>query len=111
LLDLGTVKESASVTVNGSHVGTLIGPRYTIIIDRELLTGHDTLEIRVSNLMANRIADLDRREVFWKRFYNINFPARLAANRKDGLFTAAGWVPVESGLLGPVTVSRVSVDE
>lgn len=111
LLDLGTVKESASVTVNGSHVGTLIGPRYTIIIDRELLTGHDTLEIRVSNLMANRIADLDRREVFWKRFYNINFPARLAANRKDGLFTAAGWVPVESGLLGPVTLSRVSVDE
>jgi hypothetical protein len=61
--------------------------------------------------MANRIADLDRREVFWKRFYNINFPARLAANRKDGLFTAAGWVPVESGLLGPVTLSRVSVDE
>jgi hypothetical protein len=54
--------------------------------------------------MANRIADLDKRNVFWKKFYNINFPARRAENRKNGLFDASGWEPRESGLLGPVNL-------
>jgi hypothetical protein len=56
--------------------------------------------------MANRIADLDRRGVQWKKFYNTNFPARLAANRgPDGLFSAAKWAPLPSGLAGPVTLT------
>lgn len=110
-LDLGTVKETARVSVNGNHLETLIGPRYSLIIDRELLSGNDTLEVEVSNLMANGIADLDRRGVFWKRFYNVNFPARLAANRKDGLFDASAWPPVESGLLGPVMIAPVKIAE
>ena len=55
--------------------------------------------------MANRIADLDRRGVVWKKFYNINFPSRLPENRgADGLFTAAAWPPLDSGLVGPVTL-------
>ena len=62
----------------------------------------------VTNQMANRIADLDRRNVPWKRFYNVNFPARLPENRgPDGLFSAARWEPLESGLLGPVTLQPV----
>jgi hypothetical protein len=52
--------------------------------------------------MMNRIADLDRRKVFWKKFYNVNFPARLAENRKNGLFDAASMPVRSSGLLGPV---------
>jgi hypothetical protein len=107
LLELGTVKESARVLINGVAVDTLIGPNYTTVIDRQLFTGKDTLTVEVSNLMANRIADLDRRGVFWKRFYNVNFPARLAENRRDGLFTAAHWTPIESGLLGPVSITPV----
>lgn len=108
LLDLGTVKESARVLVNGVAVDTLIGPKYATIIRRNLFTGRDTLQVEVTNLMANRIADLDRRGVFWKRFYNVNFPARLAENRRDGLFSAAGWEPIESGLLGPVSITPMS---
>lgn len=107
LLDLGTVKETARVSVNGNYLETLIGPRYSMIIDQRLLSGNDTLKVEVSNLMANGIADLDRRGVNWKRFYNVNFPARLAANRKDGLFDASGWSPLESGLLGPVMIAPV----
>lgn len=110
-LDLGTVKETARVSINGNHLETLIGPRYSILIGRELLSGNDTLEVEVSNLMANGIADLDRRGVFWKRFYNVNFAARLAANRKDGLFDASAWTPLESGLLGPVMIAPVEVAE
>jgi hypothetical protein len=69
----------------------------------------NVLEVSVTNLSANRVRDLDRRGVPWKKFYNVNFPARLPENRgPDGLFTAAGWDPVESGLLGPVTLTPLS---
>ena len=66
----------------------------------------NVLEIEVTNLMANRIADLDRRGVAWKKFYNVNMPARLQTNRgEDGLFSAAKWAPLPSGLAGPVTLT------
>lgn len=110
LLDLGTVHESARVRLNGREMGTLIGPSYQIRLDQELLQANNTLEIDVSNLMANRIADLDRQNVVWKKFYNVNFPSRLRENRNEkGLFDASGWEPMESGLLGPVTLTPVSV--
>jgi hypothetical protein len=55
--------------------------------------------------MANRIAALDKAGAVWRNFYNVNFPARLPQNRgADGLFSAAAWEPLPSGLLGPVTI-------
>jgi len=102
LLDLGQVKETAEVFLNGNLLGTLIGPTYQLDFDPALLQEKNHLEVKVSNRMANRIADLDRRNVFWKKFYNVNFPARKSENRKDGLFDASKWKPVDSGLLGPV---------
>ena len=108
LLDLGVVKESASVSLNGEDLGTLIGPSYKLYLDDSKLKAENQLVVKVSNLMANRIADLDQRDVFWKKFYNINFPARLSQNRQNGLFTAAHWEPTPSGLLGPVTLTQVS---
>lgn len=63
---------------------------------------NNLLEVKVTNLMANRISALDKNGVKWKKFYNINFPARKAENRKDGLFDASGWVSRPSGLTGPV---------
>ncbi len=106
LLDLGEVHESAKVLLNGELVGTLIGPTFQIPINNSQLKADNTLEIEVSNLMANRIADMDKRGVFWKKFYNVNFPARRAKNRgKGGLFDASNWTPLPSGLLGPVTLT------
>ena len=103
LLDLGRVAESAGVRLNGKEMGTLIKPPYRLRVPRGLLKGKNTLEVAVSNLMANRIADLDRRNVHWKKFYNINFPARRKENSgADGLFNASGWSPRDSGLIGPV---------
>jgi hypothetical protein len=105
-LDLGKVFESARVRLNGRVLGTLIGPSFRLTIDRPLLSAENTLEIDVSNLMANRIAALDRDGVRWRKFSNVNFPARLAENRgSDGLFSAATWQPLDSGLLGPVTLT------
>lgn len=108
-LDLGNVKESAEVVLNGKLLGTLIGPTYRINFNSDLLKEHNVLEIKVSNLMANRIADLDRRQIFWRKFYNVNFPARKPENRMNGLFDASHWQPKESGLLGPVFLKRVSI--
>jgi hypothetical protein len=63
------------------------------------------LEIKVSNLMANRIAYLDRNNIEWKKFYNINMSARMRENTKNGIFNASSWKPKDSGLIGPVTIT------
>ncbi len=106
LLDLGRVCDSARVTLNGKERGVLISPPFRILIPRERMKTENVLEVAVSNLMANRISDLDRRGVPWKKFYNVNFAARRAENRgHDGLFDASRWPPRESGLIGPVTVT------
>src|SRR5690606_13708461 len=97
LLDLGKVHESARVRLNGADLGVLIGPVFRTVVAGNILQDSNTLEIEVTNLMANRIADLDRNGVLWKKFYNINFPSRLPENRRaDGLFDASQWEPLPS---------------
>lgn len=108
VLDLGAVHESAQVRLNGRLLSTLIGPAYQITVGQELFQENNTLEIEVSNLMANRIIGLEKNDVFWKKFYNVNFPARRSENRNEnGLFDASNWSPLPSGLLGPVTLTRM----
>jgi hypothetical protein len=106
-LNLGKVCESARIILNGNEIAGLIGPGYQTVIPKSLLKPKNILEIKVSNLMANRIAYLDRNNVQWKKFYNTNFPSRLPQNRKDGLFDASAWLPRESGLIGPVTITAL----
>lgn len=104
-LDLGKVCESATVILNGVDLGSLIGPQFRLILNKKQLKKNNLLEIRVSNLMANRIAYMDKNNIPWKKFYNVNMAARLRQNSKDGLFDASAWEPRESGLLGPVTIT------
>ena len=97
-LDLGRVHDSARVRLNGRDLGTLIGPSFTVTFESGQLLAQNVLEVYVTNLMANRIAALDRSGVRWKKFYNVNFPSRLPENRgPDGLFTAARWTALDSG--------------
>ena len=108
LFNLGDVKETATIILNGKKITTLIGPYYSVTIPSPQLKPDNQLQIIVTNGMANRIIDLDKRGVQWKKFYNINMSARLAENRgADGLFTAAKWQPRASGLLGPVSIAPV----
>jgi hypothetical protein len=109
-LGLGRVAESARVRLNGRDLATLIGPDYRVVLGPSQISDTNTLEISVTNLSANRIRDLDVRGVAWKKSYNVNFPARLAENRgSDGLFTASRWEPLDSGLLGPVTLTPLAI--
>jgi len=109
VINLGKVCESARVFINGTEAGILTGPDYRITIGKNQLRKLNTLEVRVSNLMANRIAYLDRNNIAWKKFYNINFAARLRENSKNGIFDASSWSPRESGLIGPVTITPVNI--
>jgi hypothetical protein len=103
-LDLGKLSATASVTLNGTSLGSLVGPAFTLDIPRHLLQSENRLEITVSNLMANRIADMDRKGIPWKIFYNINMSARRKENLKNGVFDAGAWSPLPSGLAGPVVL-------
>lgn len=108
LLDLGNVQETAEVCLNGKKLQTLIGPTFQLTIDATLLKKENFLQVIVTNGMPNRIVDLEKRGVQWKKFYNTNFPSRLAENRgSDGIFTAIKWQPKASGLIGPVTLTPV----
>lgn len=107
LLDLGKVHETAEVFLNGKKHTTLIGPSFQTIIPSSLLKQTNTLEIVVANLMANRISYMDKNNLPWKIFYNTNMPARRQQNAKNGIFTAADWKPLPSGLLGPVTLTGI----
>ncbi len=108
LLDLGDVQETAEIILNGKKMITLIGPSFQTIIPASALKEDNVLQVNITNGMPNRIADLERRGVVWKKFYNTNFPSRLPQNRgADGIFTAAKWQPKPAGLLGPVTIQAV----
>ena len=75
-------------------------------LSREQVQAGGRLTVKVSNSMENRIAWMDRNGKPWKIFYNANMQARLPQDRgADGYFTAAGWDTVDSGLLGPVTLT------
>jgi hypothetical protein len=103
ILDLGKVCESARVKINGHSVGILWSLPFRIPVGKYLVKGNNKLEIEVTNLSANRIAELDRQGVYWKKFHNINF-----VNIKYKKFDASKWEPMDSGLLGPVQLIPVN---
>lgn len=107
-LDLGKVAESATVTINGRFLGTLLGPTYKVFVPNSLLKAQNSLVIKVSNSMANRVIALEKQGEVWQKFYNINVSARLKPNLgKDGYFTTLNWHPRDSGLLEKVTLTAV----
>lgn len=97
LLDLGDVRESARVMLNGKELGTLVALPFRIRLGALLQAGINRLEIEVTNLSANRVRDLDRRNVDWKIMKDINI---VNVNYKP--FDASQWQIEPSGLLGPV---------
>jgi hypothetical protein len=107
-LNLGTVNASAAIYLNGKYIQTLINSPFSVEIPAALLKGADTLTIRVSNLMANRIADMDKKDIPYRIFYNVNFNAHRKENTgADGKFSAKTWNPRQSGISGAVTLTPI----
>lgn len=96
-LDLGDLRETARVFVNGKETDLVWSLPLRTKIGSGLKPGKNTLALEVTNLAANRIRDLEKRGVPWKNFYEINF-----VNIFYQRFNGANWPLQPSGLLGPV---------
>ena len=101
LLDLGDVRESARVYINGEFIGCAWAVPFILDCRNTLKQGTNTLRVEVTNLPANRIADLDRRGVKWRKFNEINF---VDLNYRQT--TYASWTPVPSGLNSTVKLIK-----
>jgi hypothetical protein len=97
ILDLGDVRESARVRLNGEDIATAWSVPFVARLGNRVKPGANVLELEVTNLAANRIRDMDRRGIPWKIMHEINF-----VNINYQPFNAATWDLKPSGLLGPV---------
>ena len=100
-IDLGDVRESARVYINGQFVGCAWAVPFILDCGSTLHKGQNQLRIEVTNLPANRIADLDRKGVEWRKFNEINVVDIDYKNTKY-----AGWKPVPSGLNSSVKLIK-----
>ena len=92
-IELGDVRESARVYINDQLIGCAWAAPFVLDCRNTLRKGKNTLRIEVTNLPANRIADLDRRGVKWRKFNEINV-VDIDYKRT----TYDGWAPMPSGL-------------
>ena len=107
LLDLGDVRESAQVRLNGKRIGTAFCVPFRMWIDKDDLkpAGEmNTLEIEVCNLPSNRIADYERRGVEWRIFKDANIASVTGAKK----FSFGDWATDPSGLNSEVKLIAVS---
>ncbi|MBD0823713.1 glycosyl hydrolase [Aestuariibaculum marinum] len=98
-LNLGDVRESAKIWLNGTYIGDVWSAPFNIQLGK-LKKGTNELKIQVTNLPANRIRAKELRGEEWKIFYEINM-----VNKDYQKFDATLWNPMPSGLLGPVTLT------
>ncbi|MBN1926352.1 MAG: hypothetical protein JW798_11005 [Prolixibacteraceae bacterium] len=102
ILDLGDVRESARVSVNGHEAGIIFAIPYTIDITPYIVNGVNELKVEVTNLAANRLSALERSGYEWKKFYEINM-----VNIHYQKFDAKNWEPTLSGLISEVKIIPV----
>ena len=98
-IDLGDVRESARVYINGQFIGCAWAVPYILDCRNTLKKGNNELRIEVTNLPANRIAALDRQGVQWRKMKEINV---VNINYKRTSY--ADWQPVPSGLNSEVNL-------
>lgn len=102
ILDLGDVRESARVRINGHDAGTAWAAPFRLKVGKWLKTGKNLIEVEVTNLPANRIADMDRKNIEWRIFKDINM-AKLNYVKGD----YKNWSTMPSGLNGNVRLIPV----
>lgn len=98
-LDLGEISEVAAITLNGQEIGISWAKPFRLDISGAIKNGENVLSVAVANTWCNRIiGDAIRAE----KYTNTNI-SRVGQKTRDQ-------VPLNpSGLLGPVTVSRIKL--
>lgn len=93
ILKLPKLYESAKVIINGQDAGIVWSIPFEINVGKYLKKGKNTIEIEVSNLMANRIRYMDQNKIQWRNYHEINF-----VNIDYKPFDASNWKVQTSGL-------------
>lgn len=117
ILDLGNVKNLATVTINGRRAGILWHAPFRLDVTEFLREGTNSVELDVTNLWPNRrIGDLQIREA--DRMEGV-LPAWVLADRpfsENGRSTWCSWGGwqaedslLDSGLLGPLRLRPVEL--
>lgn len=101
-INLGDVRESARVYVNDTFVGCAWSVPFILNCKDAFKAGKNTLRIEVTNLPANRISEMDRQGVKWRKFDEINV---VDINYKKTSY--ANWEAVKSGLNSNVTLLKL----
>ena len=99
-IDLGDVRESARVYINGEMIGCAWSVPFVLDCGNTLKAGDNEIRIEVTNLPANRIADYDRRGIKWRKMEEINV---VDINYKRTTYDS--WEPVPSGLNSEVKLN------
>lgn len=98
-LELGDLRESAKVWINGTYAGILWALPFELQTNL-FKEGLNTLKIQVTNLSANRIKNMEESGKQWKIFHEINM-----VDKDYNKFDATKWDDTPSGLLGPVRLT------
>jgi hypothetical protein len=101
-LKLGRVCHSAHVILNGTDLGKVVARPWQLRFPSDLLRPQNNeLIVEVTNLMANRLAALEKEKGdAWRPFLLVNIHYKP--------FDGATWDPVPSGLIGPVRLTSLS---
>ncbi len=103
LLDLGDVRESAVVWLNGERVVTLATIPFAVEVGSHLRKGENRLQVDVTNLPSNRIAQMERDGVQWRIFKDAN----ISSVTGQKLFSFGDWQTDPSGLNSCVTLTPI----
>ncbi|MBQ8486120.1 MAG: glycosyl hydrolase family 2 [Prevotella sp.] len=101
MIDLGDVRESARVFINGVFEGCAWSVPFVLDCKQAFKVGDNEIRIEVTNLPANRISDLDRKGVKWRKMEEINV---VDINYKKTLYDQ--WEPMPSGLNSDVKLYK-----
>ena len=96
MLDLGEVRELADIAVNGKPLGTVWTAPFRVDVTRAVHAGRNLLAVKVANLWVNRLIGDAQPDATEKFTFTV-----IPTYRADAPLR-------ESGLLGPVTLRRIS---
>lgn len=116
MLDLGSVKNTVAVAINGRPVITLWAPPFILDVTKFLNHGENSIELEVTNLWANRLIGDEQypEDLEWNKKSLAKIPQWVldgSGRNADGRQTFATYKffkkedkLLQSGLLGPVKI-------
>ena len=119
-LDLGHVKNFATVTINGREVAVLWKPPFALDVTKFVKAGSNKVEIKVTNLWVNRLIGDEQypSDVEWQDGHLAKWPEWLLEGKprpSKERVTFATWhfwnknsPLLESGMIGPVTLQSAT---